>query len=109
MNFTFRYFGPTDTGFTRVNAFSLGTFTWSHQITDQLSGVLTVQNIRFVEGREQITTGLFTQSRELFAPPSPQRITFSLTWSFRPPGQGPRVQQQPQAGPPPIPGAGGPG
>lgn len=108
INFTFRYFGPTDTGFTRVNAFSLGTFTWSHQITDRLSGVLTVQNLRFVKGREQITTGLFTQSRDLFAPPSPQRIQLSLTWSFRPPGQGPRVQQQQQpAGPPPIPG--GPG
>jgi diketogulonate reductase-like aldo/keto reductase len=84
--------------------------TWSHFFTDQLSGVLTVQNIRFVEGREQITTGQFTQSRDLFAPPSPQRITLSLTWSFRPPGQGPRTQQQQQpAGPPPIPGAGGPG
>jgi outer membrane receptor protein involved in Fe transport len=110
VNFTFRYFGPTDTGFTRVSALSLGTFTWSHFFTDRLSGVLTVQNLRFVEGREQITTGLTTQSRELFAPPSPQRITLSLTWSFRPPGQGPRTQQQQQpAGPPPIPGAGGPG
>lgn len=109
VNLTVRYFGPTDTGFTRVEALSLGTLTWSHQITDRLSGVLTVQNIRFVDGREQITTGLTTQSRELFAPSSPQRITLSLTWSFRPPGQGPRVQQQPQGGPPPIPGAGGPG
>ena len=82
--------------------------TWTHQITDRLSGVLTVQNIRLVDGRETITTGVTSQSRELFAPTSPQRITFSLTWSFRPPGQGPRVQQQQQpAGPPPIPG--GPG
>ena len=68
--------------------------------------MLTVQNIRLTEGRETITTGVTSQSRDLFAPTSPQRITLSLTWSFRPPGQGPRVQQQQQGGPPPIPGAG---
>ena len=106
VNLTFRYFGPTDTGFTRVNAFALASFTWSHFFTDRLSGVLTIQNLRLTEGRETITTGLTSQSRDLFAPTSPQRITLSLTWSFRPPGQGPRVQQQQQGGPPPIPGAG---
>ena len=42
VNLTLRYFGPTDTGFTRVSAFALATFTWSHAITDRLSGVLTV-------------------------------------------------------------------
>ena len=107
VNLTLRYFGPTDTGFTRVNAFALATFTWSHAITDRLSGVLTVANLRLSEGRETVTTGLTSQSRDLFAPPSPQRVTLSLTWSFRPPGQGPRVQQQPQqAGPPiPVPGS----
>jgi outer membrane receptor protein involved in Fe transport len=110
LNLTLRYFGPTDTGFTRVESLALATFTWSHFITDRLSAVLTVQNIRLVDGREQITTGITSQSRELFAPTSPQRVTLSLTWSFRPPGQGPRVQQQQQqGGPPPIPGAGGPG
>ena len=67
--------------------------------------MLTIANLRLSEGRETITTGLTSQSRDLFAPTSPQRITLSLTWSFRPPGQGPQVQQQPQqAGPPPIPG-----
>ena len=44
-------------------------------------------------------TGLVT----LIAVASPQRVTLSLTWSFRPPGQGPRVQQQPQQAGPPIP------
>ena len=39
----------------------------------------------------------------LIAAASPQRVTLSLTWSFRPPGQGPRVQQQQQQGPLPIP------
>ncbi len=96
VNLTLRYFGPTDTGFTRVEAFTLATFTWSHFFTDRLSGVLTVQNLRLVDGRETITTGVTSQSRELFAPDSPQRITVSLTWSFRPPGQGPRGQQQQQ-------------
>jgi ferric enterobactin receptor len=108
LNLTLRYFGPTDTGFTRVEPLALATFTWSHTITDRLSAVLTVQNLRLSEGRESITTGLTSRSRDLFAPSSPQRITLALTWSFRPPGQGPRVQQQQQpAGPPPIPG--GPG
>jgi len=108
LNLTLRYFGPTDTGFTRVSPLGLATFTWSHTITDRLSGVLTVANLRLSEGRESITTGVTTRSRDLFAPPSPQRITLSLTWSFRRPGQGPRVQQQQQqqGGPPPIPGAG---
>lgn len=104
VNATLRYFGPTDTGFTRTSAVALATLTWTHAFTDRLSGVLTVQNIRLVDGRETITTGVTTQSRELFAPASPQRVTFALTWSFRPPGQGPRVQQQQQSGPPPIPG-----
>jgi len=109
VNLTLRYFGPTDTGFTRVNAFALATFTWSHAITDRLSGVLTIANLRLSEGRETVTTGVTSQSRDLFAPASPQRVTLSLTWSFRPPGQGPQVRQQPQAAPP-IPGApGGPG
>jgi outer membrane receptor protein involved in Fe transport len=106
VNLTMRYFGPTDTGFTRVNAFATASLTWSHFFTDRLSGVLTVQNLRLSEGRESITTGLTSQSRDLLAPTSPQRVTLSLTWSFRPPGQGPRVQQQQQGGPPPIPGAG---
>jgi outer membrane receptor protein involved in Fe transport len=103
VNLTLRYFGPADTGFTRVNAFALATFTWSHAFTDRLSGVLTIANLRLSEGRETVTTGLTSQSRDLFAPPSPQRVTLSLTWSFRPPGQGPRVQQQPQQPGPPIP------
>lgn len=108
VNLTLRYFGPTDTGFTRINSLALATFTWTHGITDRLQGVVTVQNIRLVDGRETITTGLTSQSRELFAPASPQRLMLSLSWSFRPPGQGPQVRQQ-QGGPPPIPGAGGPG
>ncbi len=108
VNLTVRYFGPSDTGFQQVKSFALATFTWSHAFTDRLSGVLTAQNIRLSEGRESIVRGLTTESRDLFAPASPQRITLSLTWSFRPPGQGPRVQQQQQqGGPPPIPG--GPG
>jgi len=108
VNLTVRYFGPSDTGFTRTNAFGLATFTWSHAFTDRLSGVLNIANLRLSEGRETITTGPTTRSRDLFAPTSPQRIMLSLTWSFRPPGQGPRVQQQQQqqGGPPPIPGAG---
>ncbi|MBV9883669.1 MAG: TonB-dependent receptor [Sphingomonadaceae bacterium] len=108
VNLTLRYFGATDTGFTRVSPLALATFTWSHAITDRLSAVLTVTNLRFSEGRETITTGVTTRSRDLIAPPSPQRISLALTWSFRRPGQGPRVQQQQQqqGGPPPIPGAG---
>ncbi len=106
VNLTLRYFGPTDTGFTRSSAIAVASFTWSHAFTDRLSGVLTVQNLRLSDPRETVTTGVTSQSRDLFAPASPQRITLSLTWSFRAPGQGPQVRQQPQAGPP-IPG--GPG
>jgi outer membrane receptor for ferrienterochelin and colicins len=106
VNLTLRYFGPSDSGFTRNSALALATFTWSHAVTDRLSGVLTMANLRLSEGRESITTGVTSRSRDLFAPASPQRITLALTWSFRPPGQGPKVQQQQQGGPPPIPGAG---
>ena len=105
INATLRYFGPTDTGFTRVSSLALATLTWTHGITDRLQSVVTVQNIRLVDGRETITTGLTSRSRELFAPSSPQRIMLSLTWSFRRPGQGPQQQRQ-QGGPPPIPGVG---
>lgn len=106
VNATLRYFGPTDTGFTRVETLALATFTWTHGITDRLQSVLTVANLRLVDGRETITTGVTSMSRELFAPDSPQRITLSLTWSFRPPGAGPHGQQQqqpPQPQGPPIP------
>lgn len=103
VNATLRYFGPTDTGFTRTSALVLANFTWTHSFTDRLSGVLSISNFRLNEGRETIITGVTSQSRELFAPTSPQRLTLSLTWSFRPPGQGPRLQQQSQQGGPPIP------
>lgn len=106
INLTLRYFGPSDTGFTRTSALALATLTWSHAVTDRLSGVLTVANLRLTQGRESITTGLTSQARDRFSAASPQRITLALTWSFRPPGQGPKVQQQQQGGPPPIPGAG---
>lgn len=101
VNLTLRYFGPSDTGFTRASAFAFASLTWSHAITDRLSSVLTMANVRLTDPRETLTTGAFSQSRDLqtFAP----RFSLALTWSFRPPGQGPRVQQQPQQGGPPIP------
>jgi len=108
VNLTLRYFGPTDSGFTRTSANAFATLTWTHAITDRLSGVLTVAQLRLSDPIETVTTGLNSQSRDVRAFASPQRITLALTWSFRAPGQGPRVQQQPQSGPPPIPG-GGPG
>jgi ferric enterobactin receptor len=103
INLSLRYFGPTDSGFTRTSANAFATLTWTHAITDRLSGVLTVAQLRLSDPIETVTTGLNSQSRDVRANASPQRITFALTWSFRAPGQGPRVQQQPQSGPPPVP------
>ena len=103
VNLSLRYFGPQDTGFTRTSAHAFATLTWTHAFTDRLQGVLTVAQYRLSDPVETLTTGAFSQSRDVRDSASPQRVTLSLTWSFRPPGQGPRVQQQPQQGPPPIP------
>ena len=98
VNLTLRYFGANDTGFIRCSAYASASMTWSHAITDRLSSVLTVAELRLTPPRELVSTSLTTMSREVsnFANP---RVTFSLTWSFRPPGQGPQMrQQQPSAG-----------
>jgi hypothetical protein len=101
VNLTLRYFGASDSGFTRLSDFALATFTWSHAFTDRLSGVLTIANLRLSEPRETVTTGTFSQSRDVqrFSP----RVAFALTWNFRAPGEGPRVQQHQQQAGPPIP------
>ena len=101
VNLTLRYFGPNDTGFTRFSAYASLSATWSHAITDRLSSVLTVAELRLTPPREAISTSGTSLSRDVTNFASP-RATFSLTWSFRPPGQGPQVRQQPSA-PPPIP------
>jgi ferric enterobactin receptor len=108
VNLTLRYFGANDTGFTRISPFAFASLTWSHAITDRLSSVVTIANLRLSDGIEAVTVGDTSQSRDLRIPASP-RLSLSLTWSFRPPGQGPQVRQQQGGGPPPIPGAGGPG
>lgn len=105
VNLTLRYFGPNDTGFSRTATIAVGGVTWTHGITDRLQSVATVQQVVLVDRFESVTTGATSQSRE-FRYPAWGRVSFSLTWSFRPPGQGPQVRQQP-SGPPPIPG--GPG
>ena len=105
VNLTIRYFGPNDTGFTRTATIAVGTLAWTHGITDRLQSVATVQQVVLVDGFESVTTGATSLSREVRYP-AWGRVSFSLTWSFRPPGQGPQVRQQQQGGPPPIPGAG---
>lgn len=101
VNLTLRYFGPSDSGFTRNSAAAFATLTWSHAITDRLSSVLTIAQLRLSDPIETVTTGAFSQSRDVRSV-SP-RVSLSLTWSFRPPGQGPQVRQQPQQAGPPIP------
>jgi len=105
VNLTVRYTGPNDTGFTRFSAYSTATATWSHAITDRLSSVLTIADLRLTRPREVVGSAGTILSRDVYNAANP-RVILSLTWSFRPPGQGPRVQQQQQQGPPPIPGAG---
>jgi outer membrane receptor protein involved in Fe transport len=107
VNLNIRYFGPNDTGFSRTSTIAVGGVTWTHGITDRLQSVATVQQVLLVDGWETVTTGATSLSRE-FRHPAWGRVSFALTWSFRPPGQGPQVRQQ-QGGAPPIPGAGGPG
>lgn len=103
VNLTLRYFGPQDSGFTRTSANAFATLSWTHAITDRLQAVLSVQQLRLSDPIETVTIGTTTQSRDVRATASPQRISLSLTWSFRPPGQGPQVRQQPQQSGPPIP------
>jgi hypothetical protein len=98
VNLTLRYFGPNDTGFTRFSAYSSATATWSHAITDRLSGVLTVAELRLTPPRRIVSTSGTILAPDIYNNASP-RVTLSLSWSFRPPGQGPQVRQQPSAGP----------
>jgi ferric enterobactin receptor len=104
VNLTLRYFSAVDTGFTRTSANAFASLTWTHAFTDRLQAVLSVAQLRLSDPIETLTTGATTRSRDIRDAASPQRVTLSLTWSFRPPGQGPQVRQQPQQGPPPIPG-----
>jgi outer membrane receptor protein involved in Fe transport len=103
VNVTLRYFGPVDTGFTRLSTSAFASLSWTHAFTDRLSTVLNVQQLRLSDPQLTVTTGATSQSRDLRDQSSP-RVTLSLTWSFRAPGQGPQVRQQQPAGPPPIPG-----
>jgi hypothetical protein len=99
INLTLRYFGANDTGFTRFSAYASATATWTHNITDRLSSVLTVAELRLTPPREVTSIFGTSLSRDVtnFAQP---RVTFSLTWSFRPPGQGPQVRPTQPSGPP---------
>jgi outer membrane receptor protein involved in Fe transport len=99
INLTMRYFGANDTGFTRFSAYATATATWSHAITDRLSGVLTVADLQLTPPRVFTSTSDTILARDIGNYPSP-RVTLSLTWSFRPPGQGPQIRQQQPAGPP---------
>ena len=65
--------------------------------------MFSVAQFRLSDPIETLTTGATTQSRDLRDTASPQRVSLALTWSFRPPGQGPQIRQQPQQGGPPIP------
>jgi outer membrane receptor protein involved in Fe transport len=94
INLTLRYTGVNDTGFARFSAYATATATWSHGITDRLSSVLTVADLQLTPAREVISNSGAILARDLGNPPIP-RVTFSLTWSFRPPGQGPQVRQAP--------------
>ena len=98
VNLTVRYTGPNDTGFTRFSAYSTATATWSHAITDRLSSVLTIADLRLTRPREIVGSAGTILSRDVYDAANP-RVILSLTWSFRPPGQGPQVRPQQPAGP----------
>jgi outer membrane receptor protein involved in Fe transport len=99
VNLTLRYFGPYDNGFTRSSSYAGATATWSHAITDRLSSVLTIADLRLTPPRESISISGTSLSRDVTVNGSP-RVTLSLSWSFRPPGQGPQVRPQQPAAPP---------
>jgi hypothetical protein len=67
-------------------------------ITDRLSSVLTIAELRLTPPREVTSTFGTILARDVNDTASP-RIFLSLSWSFRPPGQGPQVRQQPSAAP----------
>lgn len=98
VNLTLRYFGANDTGFTRFSANASATATWSHAVTDRLSSVLTIADLRLTPPLEVTSISGTILAPDIYNRASP-RVTLSLTWSFRPPGQGPQVRQQPLAGP----------
>lgn len=99
VNLTLRYSGANETGFTRFSAYATATATWSHAITDRLSGVLTIADFRLSPPLHITSTSGTILAPDIYDRASP-RAFLSLTWSFRPPGQGPQVRQQQPAGPP---------
>lgn len=85
VNLTLRYFGAYDSGFTRSSPWATAAATWSHALTDRLSGVLTISELRLSPPRESVSRNDTTLSRDLSRQTSP-RVSLSLTWSLRPPG-----------------------
>ena len=99
VNLTLRYTGANDTGFTRFSATASATATWSHAITDRLSSVLTVADLRLSPPLHVTSQSGTILAPDIYNRASP-RILLSLTWSFRPPGQGPQIRQPQPVGPP---------
>lgn len=102
ISLTFNYSGPYDDGLLRRSAFFRASATWSHAITDRLSGVATIDDIF---GPTEFRTSTFSETaltRTTNLSDGP-RFKLGLTYSFGRPGQ-----PQPPSSPPPmvpVPGA----
>ena len=99
---TANYSGPYDDGLVRRSSFFRASASWSHAITDRLSGVLTIEDIF---GPTEFRSSTFSDTavtRTTFLSDGP-RFKLALTYSLGRPGQ---PQPPIPASPPvPVPGA----
>lgn len=99
---TANYSGPNDDGLVRRSSFFRASASWSHAITDRLSGVLTIDDIF---GPTEFRSSTFSDtaiSRTTFLSDGP-RFKLALSYSLGRPGQPqPPIPASPSV---PVPGA----
>ena len=81
VNLTLRYSGPNDTGFSRTTSLATANLTWSHQITNRLSSIFNIQDLRLTRPQELIGESGNTLQRTIDRRANP-RATFTLSFSL---------------------------
>jgi len=83
---TANYSGPYDDGLVRRSSFFRANASWSHAITDRLSGVLTIEDIFGPTESRSSTISDTALTRTTFRSDGP-RFKLALTYSLGRPGQ----------------------
>jgi outer membrane receptor protein involved in Fe transport len=86
LTFAYRYNGPYDRGLFTIAPYSSLSASWSHMITGRVAGVLNVGRILIPRVTQVTTYSPSTVTREFYRS-SGLKITASLTFPLRPPGQ----------------------